>query len=387
MAATSVLAGLDEAPSSYRVNGVTYTVHPAASLFPLLKEDSQQFKDMVEDVREHGLREPIHVVGRVLVDGRNRFRAAELAGVEIRVHELPSDTDIPAFVASVNLIRRHLSEDQLAAIGSALVKLRDAERSEAQRVGRHLRRGRAATRANGADAAGDAAPGAPATESSAAAQESVEGAPAGEAASAAASGGDVPSSPVVPTSDGEEEAPAVPSRLTQGDVAGSLNVSPKLLQRASSVIRKVPEFEMPIRNGVLKVVDAERLARYPAPIRERTLSLLQDAARGLSFVDAFAEGRGDAPAPGAPEASKGGRKPQGPPFRFRASSSGRRRFQPPSASGRPCPRGRRSRRSSGVGRWFVSDSVAGAGACCACSSGSGPGSFSASDPSPLRPGS
>jgi ParB-like chromosome segregation protein Spo0J len=54
--------------------------HPLANLFPLL--DSTEFNDLVEDIRAHGLHEPVVLFEDKILDGRNRHRACVAAGVE-----------------------------------------------------------------------------------------------------------------------------------------------------------------------------------------------------------------------------------------------------------------------------------------------------------------
>ena len=65
---------------------MTYPVHPAAELFP--KMDAEALQALADDIREHGQREPVILYHGAVLDGRNRLRACELAGVE-RFGECP----------------------------------------------------------------------------------------------------------------------------------------------------------------------------------------------------------------------------------------------------------------------------------------------------------
>ena len=62
-------------------------VHPAADLFPMMSLD--ELKALGEDIKKNGLRAPIvlwaenHDGDLLLLDGRNRLDAAELAGVAV----------------------------------------------------------------------------------------------------------------------------------------------------------------------------------------------------------------------------------------------------------------------------------------------------------------
>ena len=58
--------------------------HPAADLFPLLEVESPEFGELVQDMREHGLLLPIVPCDGKILDGRNRCRACQHAGVHPR---------------------------------------------------------------------------------------------------------------------------------------------------------------------------------------------------------------------------------------------------------------------------------------------------------------
>jgi hypothetical protein len=89
-------------------------VFPVADLFPMIAQD--ELAELAEDIAEHGLQEPI-VIAEVkgewmLVDGRNRLAACQLAGIEPQTRILT--TDPTAYVLSANVHRRHLTKGQQA---------------------------------------------------------------------------------------------------------------------------------------------------------------------------------------------------------------------------------------------------------------------------------
>jgi hypothetical protein len=101
-----------------------YEFHPAANLFPMMTD--AELDALGEDMLEHGQREDIILYRSMILDGRNRYRAAILKGINPRFREeLPPDPY--AFVASANLHRRHLDASQRAMIAADLATLRDGE--------------------------------------------------------------------------------------------------------------------------------------------------------------------------------------------------------------------------------------------------------------------
>ena len=95
---------------------MTYPVHPAAELFPMMS--AEELQGLADDIREHGQREPVILFDGAVLDGRNRLRACELAGVEPRFVTVESEevVDPIAFVLSLNRHRRHLTPAQVAVL-------------------------------------------------------------------------------------------------------------------------------------------------------------------------------------------------------------------------------------------------------------------------------
>lgn len=110
------------------------TAHPAAELFPLMTD--AELRETADDIREHGLNEPIILLDGLVLDGRNRLRACEMIGVEPRFVDWDGRGGSPvAFVLSENLHRRHLSASQRALIANKARPMFEAEAREAQRGG------------------------------------------------------------------------------------------------------------------------------------------------------------------------------------------------------------------------------------------------------------
>ena len=95
--------------------GTAPSTHPLADLFPPVVGD--EFDALVEDIRAHGLRQPVVPYDGKVLDGRNRLRACEVAGVEPRYEVVDGTEDEAlALVISLNLARRHLTTAQRAAL-------------------------------------------------------------------------------------------------------------------------------------------------------------------------------------------------------------------------------------------------------------------------------
>jgi hypothetical protein len=112
-------------------------IHPAAEIFPMMSGDD--FRELVEDIRENGLREQIIFYQGKLLDGRNRLAAMEQLGIDYTEHSCEidesDDFDPVAFVLSLNLHRRHLSTSQRAMIAGRFKKVHEVEAKKRQQGG------------------------------------------------------------------------------------------------------------------------------------------------------------------------------------------------------------------------------------------------------------
>ena len=81
------------------------------------KATTEEFTALYEDIREHGLLEPIVTYEGKILDGRTRYNACMQAEIEPKFVEWDGRGDSPLnFVLSENLHRRHLTPSQKAAI-------------------------------------------------------------------------------------------------------------------------------------------------------------------------------------------------------------------------------------------------------------------------------
>ena len=98
-----------EAPSTY-----SYEAHPLAALMPMMDDDA--FAQHKADIAKHGVRDAITLYQGMILDGRNRYKAAKELGLTLSATNFKEFTGTPAeaeaFVLSTNLHRRQMNNKQ-----------------------------------------------------------------------------------------------------------------------------------------------------------------------------------------------------------------------------------------------------------------------------------
>lgn len=125
---------------SMRTRGVQYIppsrpefeIHEACSIFPMMSDD--EFRGLVEDIRENGQREPIWIYEGRIIDGRNRYKACQELIRRPTTREWDGKGSLVGFILSLNLHRRSLTTSQRAAIANEAKKTLEAEIKEAESI-------------------------------------------------------------------------------------------------------------------------------------------------------------------------------------------------------------------------------------------------------------
>lgn len=92
---------------------MNYELHPLCTLFPRMAD--AEFNALVQDIATNGLRQPIVLHEKMILDGGNRYRACIAAEVEPDFIEHDGG-NLVSFVLSANMHRRHMTPGQQAAI-------------------------------------------------------------------------------------------------------------------------------------------------------------------------------------------------------------------------------------------------------------------------------
>lgn len=95
----------------------TYEAHPYAGIIPRMGQAA--FTELKTSIEEQGQLQPISIYQGMVLDGRERARACFELNIEVKTAVFRGD-DVAALHAVLggNLVRRHLSDNQRAAIGA-----------------------------------------------------------------------------------------------------------------------------------------------------------------------------------------------------------------------------------------------------------------------------
>lgn len=106
-------------------------VHEAANIFPL---DEENIAELVKDIAAHGLQVRIELLDGKIIDGRRRYMACDMAGVEPLFRDIETDDPV-AYVISLNLHRRHLTPGQRAMVAGRAREMYDRQAKERMNAG------------------------------------------------------------------------------------------------------------------------------------------------------------------------------------------------------------------------------------------------------------
>ena len=105
-----------------------YQQHPLSAAFPAMSaEDFQGLKDSIENI---GVQNPITIFEGMVVDGWNRYKAANELGMDCPSKDLDNWIDPVAFVRAQNKDRRHLPLSAWALIEVSLREWKPSHRPD-----------------------------------------------------------------------------------------------------------------------------------------------------------------------------------------------------------------------------------------------------------------
>lgn len=201
--------------------------HPLAALIPPMSPD--ELEKLTADIAANGLLEPIVTLEGQILDGRHRWRACQISGIECRFEEY-TGPDPVAFVLSKNLHRRHLSSAQKAAIAvEALPLLEKQARARQRQAGEQFGRG----------------------------QEKVD-------------------KKIYQPMD-EEEADRAPQSIDQA--ASLTGTNRQYVSDAKRIAENAPDVFAAMKSGTVSIPEAKALTQKPPEEREATLEALPDLSR------------------------------------------------------------------------------------------------------------
>jgi hypothetical protein len=113
--------------------------HEYSEIYRMLPE--RELNALADDIKSKGQLLPITSYEGKILDGRNRYRACQIAGIEPRVEEYDGDDPL-GLIASLNDHRRHDTENERALVGARMANLRqggDRKSGEIKKPMGHLK--------------------------------------------------------------------------------------------------------------------------------------------------------------------------------------------------------------------------------------------------------
>jgi hypothetical protein len=107
--------------------------HEISKIYPLI--DGVDFEDLVEDIKNNGLHEPILAYKGLIIDGRNRFNACMEADVKPIFKEWDGNGSLADLIVSLNEKRRHLTASQRGMVAENIKPFYEAEAKTRQHAG------------------------------------------------------------------------------------------------------------------------------------------------------------------------------------------------------------------------------------------------------------
>lgn len=104
--------------------------HDAANIFPI---DDDNIATLADDIRANKQQVPIELLDGKVIDGRRRWLACKMAGKVPVTKDVEVDDPV-AYVLSLNLHRRHLSETQRGMVAARAREIYDQQAKERQKV-------------------------------------------------------------------------------------------------------------------------------------------------------------------------------------------------------------------------------------------------------------
>ena len=113
-----------------------YRFHEICLLFPRMTDEELQA--LAADIKEKGLQHDIVLYQGKILNGRNRYLACPMAGVEPRFTEWDGEGSPLEWVISENMIRRHLTSGQRAVLAHDLLPMLEKEAKKRQTLAKNF---------------------------------------------------------------------------------------------------------------------------------------------------------------------------------------------------------------------------------------------------------